>query len=738
MIDKVDKLCMSCGACYNACPVDAIKMDYNAKGFYIPYVDENICIECSKCIKVCAAIEYKSNNKKPIVYAVAAEDSERIKSTSGGVFPVLAKYVLSNDGFVCGVAWNEKYEAEHIIIDNEQELDRLRISKYVQSNTNNVFKEIQRLLKNNKQVLFSGTPCQVAGLTKFLGKEYDNLITMDVICHGNPPQKLWQEYLKSNYDVRNISEINFRVKYDDWNKGTCAAAIYNTNYGYILENSVKKEIGIFYQAFLEHRISNDACMECKYKFIPRPADFTAGDFWFFKNNKKYDSKKGLSVMCVNSFKAQRVFKDISQQFKICDEVNLKDKWWKIEINNINKDSRERTEFFNKYKKERNINSILNEAIGKKYDIALITMFNIMNYGSALVAYAVNRMLENLGYTILMIDKDINGVDYNKSDNRSMQFARKRYNISRFYKNNESSFDLNEIVDTFVVGSDTMWWDTEWANDYAYLDFVESSKRKIAFATSFGHETPAMNYESQVRRRYLFNRFNFISTREDAGVRILDEIFGVKAVSFYDPTLIIEKEIFDDLAKDSERKDSDFVFAYMLDLTPEKEKAAKYVADKLGIKLKLISNMRYKGKSKYIDEYNISIEDFVYYCKNAKFIITDSFHGVCFSIIYEIPFIGIINEMRGVSRYKIFDEMMLTNQLVNLTEKVYEYKDLNFKIDFTTAKEKIKEERLKVYEWLNNALNTPLDKVDKNDVLYDYIYQKNISSNHSLFRKFLGQ
>lgn len=739
MIDKVEKLCMSCGACYNTCPESTISMEYDEKGFYTPKVNYDNCIECRSCIDVCAAIDYKStNNDQPLVYAIAAEDNIRKNSTSGGFFPVIAKYVLENNGYVCGVAWNNKWKAEHIIIDKIEDLPKLQYSKYVQSDTNDVFMRIRDLLLDNKLVLFSGAPCQCAGLYKFLVKKYDNLITVDFLCAGNPSPKVWKDYLEENFDISKITDINFRAKYDDWNKGTTYEAVDNINYGYILENGVKKPIGAYYDAFLKYRLYHDGCLQCKYKFIPRPADFTMGDFWYFKDNKKYDSKNGLSVVLVNNSKAEKILSTIKDKFIIYDKINLKGQWWKVEIGDWDKRTRERLEFFKHYEKGGNVTRLMESSVGRKYDVALLTMFNIMNYGSALVAYAVNQMIESLGYTVLMIDKDINGVDYNKTDNRSMQFAKKKYNISKYYKNNESTFELNKIVDTFVVGSDTMWWDTEWAYDYAYLDFVESSKRKIAFTTSFAHETPAMDYNAQIRRKYLFNRFDYISTREESGVKILKEMFGVDSVSFYDPTLMVEKEIFDKLAEESGKTESDFVFAYMLDLTPEKEEAAKYVADKLNAKLKIISNMRYKGKSKYIDENNISIEDFVYYCKNAKFIITDSFHGICFSVIYERPFLAIVNAWRGFARYKRFEEMQLKSQIVDSVEKVYEYKDFNFQIDFTTAKEKIEEERPKVYKWLSHALSAPLEKVSESDLLYDYIYQKHLSYSQGILKRFLGQ
>lgn len=733
MINSVKKQCMGCGACANICPVDAITMGFNEYGFYTPQVDDEKCIKCGKCLKVCAALDYESDNKEPQVYAVAAHDEERIHSTSGGAFAVLAKYVLRNNGYVCGVAWNDNWEAKHVIIDKVEDLQKLRFSKYVQATTGDSYKKIKDLLENGKTVLFSGTPCQNAGLSKFLNKNYPNLIMMDILCHGAPSPKVWQDYLKENYNKNQINKIQFRTKDMDWNLG-CIAGAYDTKGGFIQENNERKQIGIYYEAFLKHILSNDACMECKYKHIPRPADFTLGDFWYLRNNPKYDSKKGLSVLLLNNAKAESLFKNLSRDFKICKKINLKKKWNRIEISSASRETYARKEFFENYKKEKPLNKILNTAIGKKYDVALLTMCNVMNYGSALVAYAANQIIKKLGYSVLMINKDLNGFDNDNPKNRSLEFAKTHYNLSRFYSKDDSCYDLNKIVDKFVVCSDTMWWDTEYAGDYAYLDFVNAKNKKISFCTSFGHVEPVMNKSQQDKRRYLFNRFDALSVREQTGVKNLKEIFNVDAIHLYDPTLIADRHIFDKLAADSGLDKLNFLFAYMLDLTPEKEQVVKYVANSLGLELKLISNMRYKGKSNLIDESSITIEDFVYYCKNAKFIMTDSFHGTCFSVIYQKPFISLVNSWRGYARYKVFEDMNLGTQLIVDIKDVYEIQDLNFKLDYSFIEQKISEERKKAINWLKNVLATPKVNISREELLYDYLYQKKIESNNLLSSK----
>lgn len=725
-IIKNKNLCTGCGACYNTCPLNAISIKFNKNGFYSPIVDNDKCVKCGKCRNVCPALNFENrNNDKPVCYVAYANDEERKNSTSGALFPILAKYVLSKNGYVCGVAWNDNWEAEHIIIDNENDLQKIRFSKYVQATTGNCFSEIKKLLEDDKLVLFSGTPCQNAGLINFLEKEYDNLITVDILCHGTPSPKVWQDYLTQNFDKENITNINFRKKDAGWLR--CGDSWYNNSISSIDFSDGKQiPIGIFYEAFIKHQLSNEACLECKYRSIPRPADFTLGDFWNLYDSELND-KKGLSAVLLNNKKAKDIFNKIQKKLKYHQVIDLQGHYERLEICNNSRATETRKRFFAKYNQNWNINQILNEAIGKHYDVGLATQFNFMNYGSALVAYSANKIIENLGYTVLMIDKDLNGNDHWNPQNRSLEFARENYNISKFYAKGDDLRELNDLCDTFIVGSDTMWWDTEYGDDFSWLDFVRSDKRKISFCTSFAHKEPVFDNNKRAKRKYLYKRFNALSSREASGVEILKNIFDVDATHIYDPTLIADKQIFEDLVRKSERTEKGFVFAYMLDLTPEKERVAKYIADKLNLKLKLISNLRYEGGSSLIDENNISIYDFVYFCKNADFIISDSFHGTCFSTIFEKPFISLINAWRGLERYQIFIDNNLQSNLFENIENIYYFDNFkSFIPDYTKFKEKINYEKEKAIKWLKIALETPLPNITKEDYLYDYFYNEKIN------------
>ena len=421
MINTKSKLCTGCGACQNICPVNAIFMSCEKNNFYQPVVDEQKCIKCNKCINICPAINYKSSNTNILeTYAVSANDDVRIKSTSGGAFGIIAERILNSGGYVCGAAWDKNWNVKHIIINDIKDLDKLRFSKYVQSNIDFCFREIKTLLNKNKLVLFSGTPCQNAGLISFLGKNYNNLYTIDLLCHGNPSPKVWQDYLKENYDINQIININFRDKKLGWIG--CNNSLYNSDINFIETEESKNSIGVYYEAFLKHILSNESCIDCKYKYIPRPADFTLGDFWCFN---KYDAKlndgKGLSIVCLNSDKAKKLFEKIQNKFKLKQKINLHNRWKHLEIVNKSRFNSQRTKFFSQYNKNYKVTKNLNAVLQKHYDIGLLSFFNGLNYGSALVAYSVYKILEELGYSVLMINKKWCGAELdrtNKSSRRS--------------------------------------------------------------------------------------------------------------------------------------------------------------------------------------------------------------------------------------------------------------------------------------------------------------------------------
>lgn len=192
--------CYGCGACVNKCPFNAISMKMNSEGFWEPVVDMTLCIDCGVCKNVCPAIYASSNNtENPAVYGFASEEKVLLQSSSGGAFTIMAEYVLENGGAVVGAAFDEYFAVKHVVITDLKDLDELRLSKYLQSDQQLCYSQTLELLETEKTVLYSGCPCQIAGLYNFLGKTYENLVTVDLLCHGVPSPLIFKEYLENRW-----------------------------------------------------------------------------------------------------------------------------------------------------------------------------------------------------------------------------------------------------------------------------------------------------------------------------------------------------------------------------------------------------------------------------------------------------------------------------------------------------------------------------------------------------------
>ena len=313
--------CTGCGACYNICPVNAITMQGDEYGFYKPVIDKAKCTNCGLCEKTCPLDNYKSKNNVPEAFAlINKNETTRLKCASGGAFAAFAKLILEQNGFVYGVIWNDEIVAVHSKAKNIEQLEKMYSSKYVQSNTLDTFKQAKKDLEDGKKVLFSGTPCQIAGFKSYLRKEYENLFTVDLICHGTPSplifKKYKQEFLKNKPEEK-ILNINFRSKINSW--GTTQFISIKTNSKEYIQPCNKDD---YSKAFGLHASVNSMCSNCQFNKIPRIADITIGDFWGVDEyDKSLNDKKGLSIVLINNEKGQNLLKEIAKNCKL-QEVPL--------------------------------------------------------------------------------------------------------------------------------------------------------------------------------------------------------------------------------------------------------------------------------------------------------------------------------------------------------------------------------------------------------------------------------
>ena len=325
ILEKGKDNCCGCYACYNICPVNAITMARDEKGFSYPEIDRDLCINCGLCYDVCPTQHPVKERKEDVIaYAAYSKNKEeRLESSSGGIFSLLAKVILEEDGIVFGAAFNDEHNVEHIEIETLEDLYKLRGSKYVQSEIKDTYKKAREYLQKNKKVLFSGTPCQIEGLYNFLKKDYDNLYTTDIVCHGVPSQKVWQKYLKETKENENFNDdlsISFRNKDKGW-------LFFSFK---IKENESKKKYlksyskDVYLQSFTKNLSLRNSCFSCQFKKKHKASDITLGDLWGSKKiAPELDDDLGLSTVVINSNKG-REFMDSIKEKVVFQEINIED------------------------------------------------------------------------------------------------------------------------------------------------------------------------------------------------------------------------------------------------------------------------------------------------------------------------------------------------------------------------------------------------------------------------------
>lgn len=308
LYDKHD--CCGCSACADKCPVKAISMKPDSEGFVYANVDESACIGCGACIKACPIKQFKKGTAEfSAVAAYSKDENIRHESTSGGIFTHLAKAIISNGGVVIGAAFDENFGVRHIAVDNIDDLKKFRSSKYVQSNTQGIYKETKALLDNKKTVLFSGTPCQIRALKSFLGKDYENLITVDLFCHGAPSPKIWNKYLEfANANNEHIDSVSFRDKRISWENYSLTIK-YKDH-----EKSAFWKDDAFARGFGFSLFNRPACSTCRLKSFPRISDITLGDLWLIQQIfPDLDDHKGISFVLLNNEKGKKLFDNIKSE-----------------------------------------------------------------------------------------------------------------------------------------------------------------------------------------------------------------------------------------------------------------------------------------------------------------------------------------------------------------------------------------------------------------------------------------
>ena len=712
------QVCTGCSACYNICPKGSITMQEDQEGFLFPIIQSDSCIDCGACLRVCPAVNpIYQNNETPKCFAVMASDEIRKMSSSGGVFSLLSEWILDKEGVVCGAAYTENYHnVEHVLISEKKDLQQLRGSKYVQSRIGNVFQEIRNELKKDRYVLFTGCPCQVAGLKKYLGKDYDKLYTADLVCHGTPPLKMYRQFIEEleEQESSHVTYVSFRDK--EISKWTHSTTVRFENGAVYFR---KRNDSSYMNAFLTLLSLRKSCGQCQFARLPRQGDVTMADFWdIHRYDPSLDDQRGTSAVLVNNEKGEVLLNVIKEKAQIVKEAPLEHAIRynsQIKYSSIHHKDRKRL-FELLYDYHFSVDKAVDWTLHRHFDIGYIGWWYGANYGSVMTSFALNRVLKHMGKTVLMLDFPyLPGQSGKKMDSPARRFGSHFYETS-MRRQVDKHGDLNHYCDSFLVGSDQLWnW---WSNKdigtyYYFLDFADSKHKKIAYSTSFGHEDGYYPEEMRVHISYLLHRFDAISVREGTGVDICRDQFGVEAVQRVDPVLLCEMEDYEEAMRYSQAELSgSYILAYILNPTEDKLKTVRYTAEQINLPYYIIidgQGSREELKKEINDDEHVlsdlEMADWLSLIKKSSYVITDSYHGFCFSVIFKRPMIVFPNVLRGTTRFTALGDITgLNSRFVYSFNEVLEKSLLEQDIDFDNIDARLQPEREAGIKWLEEALN----------------------------------
>ncbi|MDR1703429.1 MAG: Coenzyme F420 hydrogenase/dehydrogenase, beta subunit C-terminal domain, partial [Clostridiales bacterium] len=632
-----DAVCTGCGACQSVCPKQCVSMEENGEGFKVPVIGGN-CVDCGKCSAVCPVINTKDYDTPKAAYAMMADDETRANCSSGGAFPAAARYVVQNGGYVCGAAWTPDFlGVRHKIVDNLSELPDLYFSKYLQSDTDGAYIRIKELLDNGKQALFCGCPCQVAGLKSYLGKEYSNLITMGLICHGVPSPKAWRRWLEFSLkraglpmsQIPQIDGVCMRDKSRGW-RGELRLSLRLKNGTEIFEENN----GLYFRSFLRDISLRKCCYDCKFKSteLKRPEDITIGDFWDYKRvNKSLSDGKGLSVVLINNERGREFFDNLDIYFSL--KVPLGDA---VQLNmaaSVALPYNQRLKFF-KAVDRLDYDKAVDIAFGKKTEVGVLGCYENANIGGQLTVLAAYKIVEKLGYSVKMVKT-------NKDHFRRSMKRRLIWDVLCKFTEEDifgGLHKINDSFDSFVTCSDWTFfktWIYGW--DYFMQPWTSGDKRRIAFAASFGSNGgySQEDYPELIRR---LSRFDALSIRETWGVDFCKELGVGKAQLMHDPVFAMDKEFYLQIA-DMDSGDraeidmgADYLVLYLREFSDERIEWAGLIAGELGLKILLL--MGYDYEENYIEVLDlegrgitcvtdVTMCEWLYFISRSKFVITDS-------------------------------------------------------------------------------------------------------------------
>ena len=581
--------CIGCKLCEKVCPRQAIKMNSKWFGFSYPEINNELCIHCGLCDKVCPTNNIVPTNVKECYVGYSKKDIRK-KCSSGGIFPEIANYVLLQKGVVFGAIFDKDWNV--IIAHTETDITPMLGSKYVQADVKDTYKECKEFLDQGRMVLYTGTPCQIYGLKGFLKHDYDNLITVDIFCHGVPSPKAWHNYLKSFN--KEIESINFRDKRTSWEQYSLSIKFKDGTE--LLEYHRDNK---YMQLFLDDKILRKSCYDCQLRYNSK-ADISIGDAWGIQT--KLNDHRGLSDIVVHTTKGKLVLDSLDLVKELISYNNvLKTNCIKLKLNI----PIERT-FYNK---------LLTDT-----KIGIITDQVRQNVGGILQAVALaNKVKEITGIEPIFLNQIGN-------------------NYHQKYFDNNCKWTTSSVTNEthLIVGSDQVW-NRRFCRNVPFNDkyLIHDNIKKIVYAASFGHHQMEYTREELEKIHNSLSKVKFIATREISGTMLTKQWFNVDSISVLDPTMLYDKDFYLKTINQKNNTNEHGIFAYILDYNNNWRNICNSLSNQL---------------NEPILKFNGSCEQFIENYNTAKYIITDSYHGSVFSLIFNKPFICLRNKFRGNDRF----------------------------------------------------------------------------------------
>lgn len=695
--------------------------------------------------------EMIGDNKSTVkVFACQNKDKDILKnSSSGGAFYELAKNVIDQNGVVFGARFNEDFQVELGYTENVSGIREFMTSKYVQSSAKNSYSAAKEFLEQGRLVLFSGSPCQIHGLLNFLSKDYDNLLTVEFICHGMPKKQIWEQYLQTISGERKIKSINFRDKTEGWN-------LYSLSIQYTDGSVYRKNLheDLYLRGFLADLFLMSSCYQCQYKGTQRAADVTLGDLWGAEQfgNLPMEQQIGISCVWLHTEKARKQWEYIQRymDYQLVDENEV------VKYNPAYMKSVEKTdisdifeellnydiplmdtlklcveasefyrenpwmkkngvvEYFSVLKQNNDIMEAARTALYGKHKIGIVGPWSNKNHGGVFTYYALYQAVKDMGYIPLMIAQPEDSYihpEVEKCGYQELPYA--EYEMAPVVKSVSELKMLNNLCDTFLVGSD-QWYNQALAygiQEYTNLSWVYSTKNKAAYAASFGYDD---YYGTEYQRGALANylqRFDKFTVRELSGEKLCKEKFGVDAECVLDPVFLCPKSKYELLAAKGTKvvPKKPYIFSYVMDLDGQKNTVLSECSKEMNMPVRAAVDFAYNSGDMIPDwsidtVYGVSHEEWLSLIENSSYMITDSYHGLCFALIYHKPFVALVNERRGKARFDTLIKFLgLEDCVVETVNDISKQMKCAMQIDWSRIDELLEQKKLMSMEILRQIL-----------------------------------